>query len=205
MDPLGDPLTTRPIQTGWEFTMEPYPSGQFGFIDYPDRQFGNGSVWTRIRTRSDGPEPFLTLVQSVPDIVGLLHTGGNENAGVCSSLGYLSSSSCHFVHILRVISPWTQNGPAITLDNHTAPHEWGGPRHGLALEVRSVCDTGSCFGISSHLYLSDLVHHGVNWVVPNLSTLCNHPTRLPTPSGWKCTGNCCHQSENSSLFALECL
>ena len=62
MDPLGDPLTTRPIQTGWEFTMEPYPSVQFGFIDDPDRQFGNGSVCTRTRTRSDGPEPLLTLV-----------------------------------------------------------------------------------------------------------------------------------------------
>jgi hypothetical protein len=50
MDPLGDPLTTRPILTGWEFTMELYLSGQFGFIDDPDRQFGNGSVWTRTRT-----------------------------------------------------------------------------------------------------------------------------------------------------------
>jgi len=60
MDPLGDPLTTRPIQTGWEFTMEPYPSRQFGLIDDLDRQFGNGSVWTRTRTRSDGPEPLLT-------------------------------------------------------------------------------------------------------------------------------------------------
>jgi len=44
MDPLGDPLTTRPIQTGWVFSMEPYPSGQFGFIDAADRQFGNGLV-----------------------------------------------------------------------------------------------------------------------------------------------------------------
>jgi len=61
MDPLCDPLTTRPIQTGWEFTMEPYPSGQFGFIDDPDRLFCNGSVWIRTRTRSDGPEPLLTL------------------------------------------------------------------------------------------------------------------------------------------------
>src|SRR5882757_9556180 len=61
MDPLCDPLTTRPIQTGWEFAMEPYRSGQFGFIDDPDRQFGNGSVWTRTRTRSDVLEPLLTL------------------------------------------------------------------------------------------------------------------------------------------------
>jgi hypothetical protein len=45
--------------------MEPYPSGQFGFIDDPDRQFGNGSVWTRTQTRSDGPEPLLTLLMGV--------------------------------------------------------------------------------------------------------------------------------------------
>jgi len=41
--------------------MEPYPSGQFGFIDDPDRQFGSSLVWTRIWTRSDGLEPLLTL------------------------------------------------------------------------------------------------------------------------------------------------
>jgi len=62
MDPLGDPLTTRPIQTGWEFTMQPYPSRQFGFNDDSDRQFGNGLIWTRTRTRSDDPEPLLTLL-----------------------------------------------------------------------------------------------------------------------------------------------
>jgi len=61
MDPLGDPLTTRPIQTGWEFTMELYPSRQFGLIDDLDCQFGNGSVWTGTQTRSDGLEPLLTL------------------------------------------------------------------------------------------------------------------------------------------------
>ena len=64
MDPLCDPLTTRPIQTGWEFAMEPYPSGQFGFIDNPDRQFGNISVSTRTRTLSDNPEPLLTLTST---------------------------------------------------------------------------------------------------------------------------------------------
>jgi len=48
MDLLDNPLTTRPIQTGWEITMEPYPSWQFGFIEDPDRQFGNGSVWKNV-------------------------------------------------------------------------------------------------------------------------------------------------------------
>jgi hypothetical protein len=61
MDPLGDLLTTRPIQTGWELTFELYLSWQLGFIDNKNRQFGNSSVWTQIWTRSDGPEPLLTL------------------------------------------------------------------------------------------------------------------------------------------------
>jgi hypothetical protein len=39
--------------------MEPYPSGQFGFIDDPDRQSDSGSVLTGTRTRSDGPDPLL--------------------------------------------------------------------------------------------------------------------------------------------------
>jgi hypothetical protein len=41
--------------------MEPYLSGQFGFIDDPDSQFGNGLVWARTRTQRDGPDPLLTL------------------------------------------------------------------------------------------------------------------------------------------------
>jgi len=61
-----DPLTTRPILMGWEFTMVPYPSGQFWFINDPDGRFGNGSVWTRTRTRSDGPELLLSLPRPQP-------------------------------------------------------------------------------------------------------------------------------------------
>jgi hypothetical protein len=62
MDPLGNTLTTHQIQTGWDFTMEPYLSGQFGFVDDPDRQFGKGSVWTLTRTQRYGLEPLLTLL-----------------------------------------------------------------------------------------------------------------------------------------------
>jgi len=42
--------------------MEPYQNRQFGCIDDPDRQSGSGSVPTRTRTRSDGPDPLLTQV-----------------------------------------------------------------------------------------------------------------------------------------------
>jgi hypothetical protein len=61
MDLLNNPLRTRPIQTGREMSMELYPNRQFGFIDNPDRQSGSASVPTRTGTRSDGPDPLLTL------------------------------------------------------------------------------------------------------------------------------------------------
>ena len=61
MDPLYNLLGTRPIQKGREMSMEQYPNRQFGFIVDPDRQSGSGLVPTRTRTRSEGPDPFLTL------------------------------------------------------------------------------------------------------------------------------------------------
>jgi len=61
IDPLEDPLRTRPIQIGREMSIKPYPNWQFGFIDDPDRQSGDGAVSTQTRTWSDGPEPLLTL------------------------------------------------------------------------------------------------------------------------------------------------
>jgi len=60
-----DLLTTHPIQTGWEISIEPYPCGRFGSIDNPDRQFGNSSVPTQTKTRSDGPEPLLQLAETL--------------------------------------------------------------------------------------------------------------------------------------------
>ena len=68
--------------------------------------------------------------------------------------------------------------------------------------ARTVCNTGRCFRISYHFYGSDLVHLNVNWVVLMLSQLCNHPTRLPTPSSGKSPHHRCHRMQNTSLFAL---
>ena len=61
MDPLYNPLRTRPIQTGREMSMELYPNSQFGFIDNPNRQSGSGLVPILAWTRSDGPDQSLTL------------------------------------------------------------------------------------------------------------------------------------------------
>jgi len=65
MDLLGNPLTTRPSQTARKYTVEPYPSWRVTYIHHRDCQFGNGLVSTRSRTRSDGPEPVLTIVISL--------------------------------------------------------------------------------------------------------------------------------------------
>jgi len=59
---LYNPLRTRPIKTGREKSMEPYPNRQFGSTDDPDRQSGCGSVPTHTRTGSASPDPLLTLV-----------------------------------------------------------------------------------------------------------------------------------------------
>jgi len=59
MDPLDNRLSTRPIQTGREFSKGPFPNGRIGFIDNLNNQFGARSVLTRIPTRRDGPELFL--------------------------------------------------------------------------------------------------------------------------------------------------
>ena len=60
LNPLGDLLTTHPIQTGGEIAIKPYRGWQYGRIDNPDRQFGKGLVSTRTQTQSNGPEPFVT-------------------------------------------------------------------------------------------------------------------------------------------------
>ena len=62
MDPLENQLRTRPIEMGTEMVIKPYPNQQFRFIGNPDRQFGDGLVPTWTRTRSDRPEPLLTLL-----------------------------------------------------------------------------------------------------------------------------------------------
>jgi len=66
MEPVDNPLSTRPIRIGREFSIELYPNGQFRVIDNPDRQFGASSDPTRTWTRSHSPEPLVTLVLCQP-------------------------------------------------------------------------------------------------------------------------------------------
>ena len=61
MDLLGDLLTTRPIQTGWEMCIEPHPNRQFWCIENQECWFGNSLHLTQTQTRCDGLELLLTL------------------------------------------------------------------------------------------------------------------------------------------------
>jgi hypothetical protein len=116
MDRLGDLLTTRPIQTGWEFTMELYLSEQFWFIDDPERQLGNGSVWTRTRTwtRSDSLEPIanticlLTKPRMLINIV-ISHKFNQEIAGTRVYISCLTTCTSYFqssriIHTASIMS-----------------------------------------------------------------------------------------------------
>ena len=73
----------------------------------------------------------------------------------------------------------SKNGPACILHNHQAPQEWESSSQDLGLAVRRVYDAGRCLCIAHHIYGSDLVHLGADWVVLRLSQLCKHSTWLP--------------------------
>ena len=94
LDPLGDPVTTCPIRTGWEFTMESYPSGRLGLLGEQDSQFGNGVVWTQTRTRTDSPEPLLILH---PWLTWPGIPGGVQDALRCGFLSNSITAHCHIV------------------------------------------------------------------------------------------------------------
>jgi len=68
MDSLNDPVRASPIQKGREMLMEPYSNQQFGIIDDPDCQSGSGMFLTPTRTRTDGPEPLLTLITRMQSV-----------------------------------------------------------------------------------------------------------------------------------------
>jgi len=63
-------------------------------------------------------------VEIVQDAGGVYNTGGKGNEAVGRKKGYVYSSFCDFIHILRFVGSWTQNGPTFILHNHQAPYEW---------------------------------------------------------------------------------
>jgi len=85
MDPLGNLLTTCPIQTGLEISIEPCLNWRFGCVDNLDRQFVNGSVPTRPCTCSDGPELLLTL--KVPNLICLRDSDSTRSIRLMKHVG----------------------------------------------------------------------------------------------------------------------
>jgi len=65
MDPLGNQLTTLPIQTGSEISIEAYPNWRFGCLDDLDYQFCNSLASSQTWTGRDSLEPLLTLVGKI--------------------------------------------------------------------------------------------------------------------------------------------
>lgn len=68
---LGDPLTTHPIQRGWEMFIQLYPNSPFGCLDSLDREVDNRSVPIHTRTYNHGLRSCLqsSLVATVSSAV----------------------------------------------------------------------------------------------------------------------------------------
>jgi len=64
-DLQSDPRTIRPMQAGWEFTIQPNLSLELRFINNLDSQFASSSVGTRTQTWCDGSDLLGTLFISM--------------------------------------------------------------------------------------------------------------------------------------------
>ena len=62
-------------------------------------------------------------VKRVQDAGGVFSMRRTANRVVGGRKGYIYSSSCDLIHILRFAGQSTHNGPAFLLHNHQAPHE----------------------------------------------------------------------------------
>jgi len=60
LGPLGELLTTSPIQMDWEMSIEPYWNWSFRSFDNSDYKLANSSLLTRTRTKTDRSQLFLT-------------------------------------------------------------------------------------------------------------------------------------------------
>jgi len=160
MDPLGDPLTTLPIQTGWEFTIEPYPYWQFWFIANAERQFDNGSGWTWTQTQSDGPELFLTPAlptcfnSCCSQCWNIASTGFHWTDVSCyifhsnNSFAFCRSAAVHLVVTWYTVFRCTWNGLCCIRVTISAQHRWTSITP-LILWILCYCNWWDSLAISS--------------------------------------------------------
>jgi hypothetical protein len=120
---------------------------------------------------------------------GVLNTGRTASGGVGCKKGYIYSSSCDMIHILRYIGWLTLNNPAFILHNNQTPNEYSGSKQDLVLTVMTIREAGRCNCNTYSFCHSDVVHLAANWVGRKLSQLYKHPTQLKTPTGGIRTDN----------------
>jgi len=108
MDPLGDLLTTRPMQKGWEISIEPCPNQRCWWIDNPDVQFANGLVPTRTLTKCHGPEPLLIVIVRIWRECLVHAAAGSED--ISEGIIVVFSWSNITSGLLDLISHWVYSG-----------------------------------------------------------------------------------------------
>jgi hypothetical protein len=135
------------------------------------------------------------------------NTGGEEKGDVAEKKGYIGlccgeflvqGSTCEFCWLrnkirrsLHLAAPAGTSGTTSLETRFSTRREDSVQHWALLWHLISLLPLRPC---ASRSKLSS----------PQLSQLCNHSTRLQTPSGGKCRRNWCHRIENTSLVALRC-
>ena len=141
LEPWDDLLGTCPIRKGCLFPIEPYLIWRFEFIDHPDRQCSNCSVWSRTRIWSDGQQQLISLRLTWY----LLHRLGDNCAGSVMFLSncsprLLAHTMLHATHLSSIVTTWLILRPVAT------------QRRLSTRDIPSACDTYT----SPHLVCSEM-------------------------------------------------
>jgi len=95
MDSQDNPQMTHPIHAGWDIMIGLYLNQQFGSIGNPDRQYGGGSVPTRTRSQSDGPELLLSLPLTLYSTLATLVLSNEHLMSTSQSLTTIENLKCN--------------------------------------------------------------------------------------------------------------
>ena len=150
-----DPLTILPIETCCKFTIGSYPSALFRFIDDTDCHFGNDSIWTRIRTQSDGRELLLTLAFAYRNSVYLVRSFRPQKAktwgiAICFVAAWVLAADClslGMVTVLGFVSSWKGNLlVSLSWRDRILQSSWLRPKTSNVPSSRASADSRRIFG-----------------------------------------------------------
>ena len=197
MDRLGDPLTTCPVLMGSEISIDPYKSWRFGSIHNHASRFGNGLVWTQTRTRSEDPEPLLTLVRGTVWSAEWNWGGPIQPEGIKGCLCQQSSAAREGFSV-----EWTC-GLSIWAEEHkwesgSAYPSGVAPQGGY--EVAHKCVIDECSGFQSKIYHRGCTRRTLIFIMR--THIHGHHSTCIFEQGTMNSGGCQPQSLRSKILNI---